>query len=639
MSTRAPKAARPATAGLALGATGVVFGDIGTSPLYAFRESIMHAGGDPSEVAIGTASLAIWTITIIVSLKYLTFVMKANNNGEGGILALLALLRRWLDSDGKARFGSTRLRTFVLLALMIGAALLFGDGALTPAISVLSAVEGLGAVTPTLAPYVVPIAVAILVILFAVQSRGTESIGRVFGPVMIVWFIVIAVLGVLQILRSPEVLQALLPTHAISYLVTEGWAAVGLLAVIILTVTGAEALYADMGHFGLVPIRVAWYALVMPSLMLCYLGQAALVLRDPAAAPNSFYGMAPNAALTLGLVLLATMATVIASQALITGAFSLASQAIQLRLLPRMRIRHTSDHHEGQIYIPAINWALAVTCIIITVAFGNSSSLASAYVFAVSGTMLATTVGLFAVARTRWHWSPVRLAVIIGSFFVVDAAFFLSTATKIVDGGYVPVVLGGAVLAIMIVWRIGQHILHETIRADEPAWDQVLSTLQSPAPVRPATTGVFMNSEPDRVPQALLTELHVTRSAPRTILSVTVVTRSVPYLESGADPLDVVALDAGVWRILINNGYMQTIDLPQVLTDHHDGRFPWPDDPLDVIYYVSNNNFQDTPEDGGQMSRAPEAVYDFLQRNAASPTDYFSLPPKRVVTIGTNMDL
>ena len=242
MSTRAPKAARPATAGLALGATGVVFGDIGTSPLYAFRESIMHAGGDPSEVAIGTASLAIWTITIIVSLKYLTFVMKANNNGEGGILALLALLRRWLDSDGKARFGSTRLRTFVLLALMIGAALLFGDGALTPAISVLSAVEGLGAVTPTLAPYVVPIAVAILVILFAVQSRGTESIGRVFGPVMIVWFIVIAVLGVLQILRSPEVLQALLPTHAISYLVTEGWAALGLLAVIILTVTGAEAL-------------------------------------------------------------------------------------------------------------------------------------------------------------------------------------------------------------------------------------------------------------------------------------------------------------------------------------------------------------------------------------------------------------
>lgn len=633
------KAHAAATGSLALGAAGVVFGDIGTSPIYAFRESIAETTTGIDEAALGTASLAIWAVTLVVSVKYLMFVMKASNEGEGGILALLALLARWMNKDGSSRFGSTRLRTLVLLALLAGAALLFGDGALTPAISVLSAVEGVGQVSPALGEYSVIIAVVILVALFAVQFKGTAKIGNIFGPIMVLWFVVIGGLGVFRILGNPEVLWAILPTHAIEYLVDEKLHALTLLAVIILTVTGAEALYADMGHFGLHPIRLSWFALVKPAIILCYLGQAALVISNPDAAENSFYGLAPNEAFTIGLVILATMATVIASQALITGAFSLARQAIQLRLLPRMTIKHTSAHHEGQIYIPMVNWSLGIACVIITIAFGTSSNLASAYVFAVSGTMLVTTVGFTAVAKTLWRWPNHKLIPLVTVFFTIDIAFFASTATKVIDGGYVPVAIAAVIIAIMVIWRTGQHILHHTVRANEPTWRTVLGRLVDASTTETQILGVFLNSDPDRVPQALLTEVQLTRSFPKEILAVTVSTQPVPIIEED-QRITSEHLGQGVWRVIVNSGYMENISLPDVLSEGaalHD--YPWPNQGKDVIYFLSENNFRDTPDDGGDMGKVAESVYDFLQRNAASPTSFFDLPPKRVVTIGTHIDL
>jgi KUP system potassium uptake protein len=637
--TGTTKVKATATGSLALGAAGVVFGDIGTSPIYAFRESIAETTVGIEEAALGTASLAIWAVTLVVSVKYLMFVMKASNEGEGGILALLALLARWLNKDGSSRFGSTRLRTLVLLALLAGAALLFGDGALTPAISVLSAVEGVGEISHALGEYSVIIAVVILILLFAVQSKGTAKIGRIFGPIMVLWFIVIGGLGIFRILGNPEVLWAILPTYAFDYLIDEKLHAFTLLAVIILTVTGAEALYADMGHFGLHPIRLSWFALVKPAIILCYLGQAALVMSFPERAEDSFYGLAPNEAFTVGLVLLATMATVIASQALITGAFSLARQAIQLRLLPRMNIKHTSAHHEGQIYIPMVNWSLGVACVIITVAFGTSSNLASAYVFAVSGTMLVTTVGFTAVAKTQWKWPNHKLIPLVSIFFAVDVAFFASTATKIIDGGYVPVAIAGVIITIMVIWLTGQHILHHTVRANEPTWADLVNRLDDPGTARTQVVGVFLNSDPGRVPQALLTEVQLTRSSPREVIVVTVSTQPVPTVDE-TERVTSEALGDGIWRIVVNSGYMENISLPAVLNANAAShRYPWPEQGEDVIYFLGESNFRDTPDDGGDMGKAAESVYDFLQRNAASPTSFFDLPPKRVVTIGTRIDL
>ncbi|MDQ1634550.1 MAG: system potassium uptake protein [Frankiaceae bacterium] len=624
---------------LALGAVGVVFGDIGTSPLYAFRESIGHASGDISDAAIGTASLAIWAVTLVVTVKYLLFVMRADNHGEGGILALLALLGRWLNRDNKARFGTSRRRTAIMIGLLIGASLLLGDGALTPAISVLSAVEGVGTVSPTLGDYAVPIAVVILVLLFAVQSKGTGSIGRVFGPVMVLWFLTIAGLGTYRLIQSPGVLKAFNPTYAVDYLFSEGLGAFTLLSFIILTVTGAEALYADMGHFGLLPIRLSWFALVKPALLLCYLGQAAFVTKHPDQAANAFYGMSPNNAITLALVVLATLATVIASQALITGAFSLVRQAVQLRLVPRLTIRHTSVEHEGQIYIPLVNYAIGVVCVILTVSFGSSSALASAYVFAVAGTMLLTSIGFCAVAHALWKWSLARLLPVAVLFFVVDISFFVATATKIVDGGYVPVVLAGVLVAIMVIWRTGQHILHGTVRANDPPWDQTVTRLKDAT--RMPVFGVFLNSDADRPPQALLTELSLARSVPQVVLSVTVETQPVPFVVDDADKVVAENLAPDVWRILVRAGYSEATDLPAVLAGNARGiHYPWPEDDGErIVYFLNENTFRDTPEDGGYMSKRPEAIYNVLQRNAASPTTFYSLPPRQIVTIGTHIDL
>ena len=402
--------------------------------------------------------------------------------------------------------------------------------------------------------------------------------------------------------------------------------------------SGAEALYADMGHFGVRPIRLSWYLLVMPCLMLCYLGQAALVMSDPAKASNPFYGMAPNAGVALGLVLIATLATVIASQALITGAFSLAQQAVQMRVIPRLRVRHTSEAHAGQIYIPFVNWALGATCIFMTVAFGSSSALTSAYVFAVSGTMLTTTIGLFVVAKLLWKWSTARLVCVIGVFLVVDVAFFIATSSKILEGGWVPVALAGVVMAVMIIWRMGQHVLHQTIRAGEPDWSQTLRTIASPETTRSPGTGVFLNSHPQKVPQALLTVLALTGSAPRTIVVATVVTEPVPYWQDAGAQVEWIRLPANVWQVRVHTGFMETVDLPGVLSAKRD-TLDAPQDIGVLTYYASMTNFQDTPDSGGELGRVPEAVYDALQRNAATPADFYHLPPSRVVTIGTHMDL
>jgi KUP system potassium uptake protein len=608
--------------GLTLGATGVVFGDIGTSPIYALKETFHNSGTELIDI-FGVVSLVFWALMLVVSVKYLSFVMRADNNGEGGILALFALM------PTKFRNPENTKQKSLFLLVLIGTALLFGDGVLTPAISVLSATEGLALVNESFASAAVPLTVGILAILFAVQSRGTHSIGKIFGPVMVGWFSLIGVLGAYQYSQQPNVIKALSPIYAIEYFQAHGLHSVVLLSSVILAVTGAEALYADMGHFGAKPIRIAWSFIVGPALVLCYLGQAAIVSRNQEATSNPFFSLAPTPELTLFLVVMATAATVIASQALITGVFSLSRQAIQLGLFPRLTIRHTSAAHEGQIYVPVANWIVGLLSILLVVSFKSSSALAHAYVLAIAGTMFITTLAFHRVASDVWKWNRLKLWPLTGIFLTVDLAFLAGTSANIFRGGWVPVLLGLLVLTVMLLWRTGYRALNDYMASSKQTWESLQAEIAHGSITRTPGIGVFLASPAELVPAALTSQAKIMHTIPAEIIVVTIVTDPVPYAEVEIENIQV--LDR-INKLIVHVGYMESVDLPKLL-----GQKVLGDHERVATYYLSERKFQGT--NAGSVKSLPEKLFGILHRNAATPSAYFGLPSDRIITLGTRIDL
>jgi KUP system potassium uptake protein len=618
----------PRRLALTLAALGVVYGDIGTSPLYAFREALGESYGleVSSTNVFGIVSLIFWSLVIVISVKYVAFVMRADKDGEGGILALTALIMpKGSDHRGARRW-------LVLLGLF-GTALLYGDGAITPSISVLSAVEGLRVATPVFEPYVIPIAIVILIGLFSVQRRGTESVGSMFGPVMVVWFSVLAVLGIVQIAGHPGILRGLAPTYAVSFFLENPFHGFLSLGSIFLVVTGGEALYADLGHFGTGPIRRGWFFIVLPALVLNYVGQGALLIATPESVDNPFFRMAPSA-LVIPLVVLAASATVIASQALISGAFSLTMQAVQLDYLPRMRIVHTSERERGQVYIAGINWALMVACIGLVLGFGSSSALAGAYGVAVTTTMVVTTVLFYVVATHRWGWSASLTGILCGLFLVVDLAFFGANLFKIPDGGWFPLVVGFVVFGLMTTWRRGRAVVARLLRRGEiPAAEFVDSIARNPVP-RVRGEAVYMFPEQDRVPPALLANLRANHSLHETIvlLSVRLVERRRVLRSERVASTD---LGSGFFSVVLTYGFGEEIDVPRDLTQLVHGPTC---DPLTTTYFLGRENVRSTDVVSG-MSKAREQLFAMLHRNAPSAVEYFKLPRDRVIEIGEAVDI
>jgi KUP system potassium uptake protein len=616
-------ATKAGTTSLVLGATGVVFGDIGTSPIYAFKETV-HASGSSAESIYGVTSLFFWTLIIVVTIKYLTFVMRADNRGEGGILALLSLM------PTKYRQPKSGNQKALLFLVLVGTALLFGDGVLTPAISVLSATEGLALLDSAFEGTAVPLTVVILAILFLVQYRGTHTMGKIFGPVMTVWFVLIGGLGIYRFMAEPSVIKALSPIYALEFIANNGTKTFVVLASVILCVTGAEALYADMGHFGKHPIRLAWIFLVGPSLVLCYLGQAALVTTNPEAADNPFFGLAPNNGMVLLLVLVATMATVIASQALITGVFSLSRQAVQLGLFPRLTIRHTSADTEGQIYVPIVNWLVGATSIALVIGFQSSSALASAYVLAIAGTMAITTVAFYVVARQIWEWPLYKAASLAGIFLIVDLAFLIGTASHIFEGGWVPILLGGIVLALMLVWRLGNIALNNRMRDSSRTWQEIYAGCESGDIAMVPGVGIFLASPAEVVPSALISHVTIMHSLPESVIVVTVKSDAQPVSNT---PVLVDHITDRLCLVTIYSGYMETIVIPEVL--QREVLTSGVEE--NATYYLSERHF--LASETGSLGKRTENIFEILHRNAVSPTQFYGLPYGRVITIGTRIDL
>ena len=542
---------------LTLGALGIVYGDIGTSVLYALKEVFAHGlvALTPDNI-FGILSMFFWTLTVIVSLKYVMLVMRADNHGEGGTAALLSLASNAVKDKPV-------MRRWLLLVGMFGAALFYGDGVITPAISVLSAVEGLEVVSPTFTKYVIPITLGILLLLFMVQKHGTGGIGRFFGPITLVWFVAIGVMGLMQIIGNPTILRALSPHYALSFMLDNIGISFIVLGSIVLCVTGAEALYADMGHFGIKPIRLAWFAVVMPALVLNYFGQGALLLTNPEAVKNPFYLMAPDWAL-LPMVALATMATVIASQALISGAFSATKQIIQLGYLPRLQIFHTSDEETGQIYLPFINWALFVAIVLAVVFFKTSGSLAAAYGIAVTGNMLITTILTFFVVRYAWNYPLWICAVATGIFFIIDFVFLASNLLKFIEGGWFPILIAGAIFVLMVTWKEGRTMLRKKLQENSIELKGFMDSVFVHPPARVEGTAVFLTAEPGTVPNALLHNLKHNKVLHKQNLFVTVRNHEVPWI--GEDKrLDVVDLGRQCWQVVIHYGFKNDPDVPQAL--------------------------------------------------------------------------
>ncbi|MFL5538652.1 MAG: potassium transporter Kup [Longimicrobiaceae bacterium] len=614
---------------LSLGALGVVYGDIGTSPLYALRECFHHATGiapTPANV-LGILSLIVWSLILVVSVKYLVFVMRADNRGEGGILALLALVAPPRGADPR---GGKRL---LVLMGVFGAALLYGDGMITPAITVLSAVEGLNVATPFFEAYIIPISIAILVGLFMVQSRGTAAIGRVFGPVMLLWFLGIAALGLVEAVRRPEVFLAVSPHHAVRFMVQHGYLGFLVLGSVFLVVTGGEALYADMGHFGRNPIRMAWFSLALPALLLNYFGQGALVLRDPTAVENPFYRLAPAWAL-YPLVALATAAAVIASQALISGAFSLTRQAVQLGFSPRVDVEHTSSREIGQIYIPGVNRLLMVACIALVVGFRSSSNLAAAYGIAVTGTMGITTVLFYFVARERFGWTRVQAGTPACFFLVIDLAFFLANATKIAHGGWFPLLVGAAVFTAMTTWKSGRRILAQRLAETTLPVDLFLEDVGRSPPHRVPGTAVFMFGNPTGVPPALLHNLKHNQVLHETVVLLRVDTAEVPAVDP-ADRTIVEALGHGFFRMVMRYGFMEDPDVPGALAEVKHPGLSLP--PMRTTYFLGRETLIASKKPGMAIWR--EQLFAVMARNARTATSFFGLPPNRVVELGAQIEL
>ncbi|MGA3121672.1 MAG: potassium transporter Kup [Polyangiaceae bacterium] len=618
-------------AALTIGALGVVFGDIGTSPLYTLRECLRGTGhGAPAaEDIYGLLSLIFWSLTMVVTLKYLTFIMRADNHGEGGIFALLAIVPERL------RMRSAKKISAVALIVVVGAALLYGDGAITPAISVLSAIEGLTVARPSLAPAVIPITCMILLALFTVQKRGTGAVGQLFGPIMLAWFLTIGGLGAYQVLLQPRVLTALSPHHAFHYFAVHGMPGFLVLGSVVLAVTGGEALYADMGHFGARPIRVAWLSLAMPALVLCYFGQGALILREPEAAEAPFFSMVPAGAATLALVGLSSVATVIASQALISGAFSLTRQAMQLGYFPRVTIKHTAAHTEGQIYIPQINWILAVGCLLLVIGFQKSDRLASAYGIAVTGTMALTSLVYYVVMRNTWKWpQPVCLAVLF-VFLSFDLPFFAANTVKILDGGWVPVAIGIGFIAAMLIWSKGRTLIVEEYHRRSSTMEEALKRVLARVVARLPGTGIFMSSTTTHAPPVLLHMVERERALHERVVLLTVVTETRPEVPEDRR-LDVKPLGNDIYQVVASYGFMQEPNVPKVLAEAA-SLLGLPIDPDQTTYYLGRESVHASQR--GAMGVFAESLFSYLQRNAVTADRHFHIPPKQVIEIGIQLDL
>jgi len=632
MSTLAPAVAAapersPSTYTLMLAAIGVVYGDIGTSPLYALRECFSgpHAVVATPENLLGIVSLFFWALMLVISLKYVTFVMRADNRGEGGILALLALTLEGLPASSRRRG--------VLIGLgLCGAALFYGDGVITPAISVLSAVEGLGVFAYGFDPYVVPLTLVILVVLFLVQRHGTARIGGAFGPVMLVWFLVLAVLGIWHALSEPRVFAAFDPRYAIAFFADNGAHGFVVLGAVFLCVTGGEALYADMGHFGRRPIRLAWFCLVLPALLLNYLGQTALMLREPAASANPFYRMVPEP-LLLPMVGLATVATVIAAQAVISGVFSLTRQAVQLGYSPRVEVVHTSSDHSGQIYVPVANWLLLAAVLLVVLGFGSSSNLAAAYGISVTITMLVTGLLMVFLAFSHWHWRWWQCVALGALFLAVDLAFLGANALKIMQGGWLPLVMGGSLLVMMTTWKRGRELLALRLAEDTIPLDLFINDIAANTPRVPGTA-VFLTSRACDLPHALLHNLKHNKIVHQRVIFLTV--ESVEQPRVGDDlRVSVEPLGYGFHRVVARYGFMEDPDVPDVLALCE--RFGLEFELQDTTFFLGRETVIATSRPG--MARWRERLFVAMSRNAARAMDVFRLPTNRVVELGTQVEM
>jgi KUP system potassium uptake protein len=615
--------------GLALGSIGVVYGDIGTSPLYALREAVVAASsGGRDEITRGTVlgvvSLILWALFIVVTLKYVVILLRADNNGEGGTLTLMALASRAVGRISKAA-------GIVALLGIISAALFYGDAVITPALSVLSAVEGLDVATPAFHEYVVPATVVILLALFAVQSRGTAKVAALFGPVMMVWFVAIALPGLLWIAADPGILWSLNPFYGVFFLAHHGIIGLFTLGMVFLAVTGAEALYADLGHFGRGPIQVAWIVVVLPALAVNYLGQGALVYAHPRALENPFFLLYPDWAL-MPMVVLATLATVIASQAVITGAYSLTSQAIQLGLLPRLEVRHTSAQQAGQIYMPRVNGLLLIGVLLLVAMFRSSSALASAYGIAVTGTMVVTCMMAFIVIWRMWRWSALAAAALIVPFFLIDLTFLSANMLKVVQGGWVPLALGGLVMLVMYTWRRGTRILFTKTRRLETPLDDLVRILEKKPPQRVPGTAVFLTSDPKSAPTALLHSLKHYKVLHEKNVILSVETTHTPRVEADMR-VRIEPVGSTFTRVLLRFGYMETPNIPRQLAVAR--KLGWQFDIMSTSFFLSRRTLRPAPHSG--MPRWQDRLFIALARSANDATDYFQIPTDRVVEVGTQV--
>ena len=625
-SGQAPRGRYLAT--LTVGALGIVYGDIGTSPLYALRECFHGAHGiaPTRDNVLGVLSLIFWSLTLIISIKYLVFVMRADNEGEGGILALMALVSKQADAR-------RRLRATMIALGLFGAALLYGDGMITPAVSVLSAVEGLNVTTHLFEPYVVPIAIVILLSLFVIQSSGTERIGFLFGPVMVVWFVTIALLGVRWISQDFHVLSAFNPLHAVQFFATNGFHGFVVLGSVFLVVTGGEALYADMGHFGRRPIRIAWFGLVLPALFLNYLGQGAMLINTPEAAVNPFYLLAPRWAL-YPLVTLATMAAIIASQALISGAFSLTRQAIQLGYCPRLDIQYTSPHQQGQIYIPQVNWLLMISTVGLVVGFRSSSALAAAYGIAVTSTMVITTLLAYLVARRSWGVRRIVAGSLASFFLFIELGFFAANVIKIPHGGWFPLVIGAMIYLLLSTWKKGRGLLASRLRERLYPFDRFMQDITERPPHRVPGTAVFMTSNLIGTPPTLLHNLEHNQVLHERVVLLTVVTSDAPHVDEDGR-LSVETLGQGFYRVTLRYGFMEEPDVPAALANGAARGLPLAAEKM--TFFLGLETLLSTHREG--MGRWREQLFAVMSRNAVRATSFFRIPPERVVELGMQIEL
>jgi KUP system potassium uptake protein len=621
-------------AGLTLAALGVVYGDIGTSPLYAVKECFSghYRIAPTSDNVLGVLSLIVWSLNFVISVKYISLVMRADNRGEGGILALMALVR------ARSSVVSPRIRRGLMLVGLFGAALLYGDGVITPAISVLGAMEGLSVATPAFDPLVVPLTVAVLAGLFLLQRRGTARVGAMFGPVMMVWFIAISLLGIRGILLEPSVLSAVNPWYAIEFFRRDGMQGFLILGAVVLVFTGGEALYADMGHFGKRPIRVAWFAMVLPALLLNYFGQGALVLHDGATARNPFFSLVPPA-LLIPMVVLATAAAIIASQALISGAFSLTRQAVQLGYCPRVTIRHTSSTQYGQIYVPEVNTALALACIGLVLGYQSSTNLAAAYGIAVTGTMSITTILFYEILRTRLGWSRGQALGLTGLFLAVDLAFFSANIVKVAHGGWFPIAVATVVFVLMTTWKQGRLALAGIMRENTLPMDLFLQDIARRKPPRVPGLAVFLTSDPSGAPPVLLHHLKHNQVLHERVLLLSILTEEIPQVPEG-ERVQCRELGQGLYQVVARYGFMETPDVPYVVKSLGE---PRPGCPMIAVNLMQTTFYlgRETLIAAGRtrMARWRKRLFVVMTRNAQSATAFFGLPPNRVVELGAQIQL